>query len=278
MEAYKKVMWGSTVVVALLTGFLLVYFFFLKPGMESGSKQASTPGIKDTTGPGDKIQTTPGNTTAPGPSAAQAEEETSPAETALRLNSSDEPLRELLKDSSTHPEYHRWLKSKNIIRRFVAVVDNISNGRSPGAHLDFLMKPGIFEVIRKDGKITLDPRSYIRYQPVTMALVSVDSGRLKATFRKLLPLMEEAYGELGYPDRQFKQVLAEALNLLLKTPVVDGDIQLEEKVTTYAFADPRLEALPDAQKHLLRMGPENTRKIKRKIRELMAALKREGLL
>jgi hypothetical protein len=40
----------------------------------------------------------------------------------------------------------------------------------------------------------------------------------------------------------------------------------------YQFADPRLEALPGAQKQLVRMGPENTRLIKNKLRSLLDAL------
>ena len=34
------------------------------------------------------------------------------------------------------------------------------------------------------------------------------------------------------------------------------------------MVDDRLEALSDAQKHLLRMGPENSRKIQKSLREM----------
>jgi hypothetical protein len=61
---------------------------------------------------------------------------------------------------------------------------------------------------------------------------------------------------------------------LLRTPVVKGDILLEEEegVVTYQMADYSLENLSEAQKHLLRMGPENIRKIQGKLREMARAL------
>jgi hypothetical protein len=177
-------------------------------------------------------------------------------------------------DCSSHPDFSQWLKNKNILRRGVAIVDNISNGTSPAPHLQFLLPADQFKVIKKDGKIILDPTSYIRYQPITMVLVSLDSEKLVRIYRQLRPVVEEAYQELGYPGTKFQEALDEAIEILLKTPIPEGEILLEEKVTTYAYADANLEALNQAQKQFLRMGPENVRKIKAKLREIKEALKR----
>ncbi|MCL4837280.1 MAG: DUF3014 domain-containing protein, partial [Thermoanaerobaculia bacterium] len=38
------------------------------------------------------------------------------------------------------------------------------------------------------------------------------------------------------------------------------------------FADPELEALPPAAKHLLRLGPDNARRVQEKLRALAAAV------
>src|SRR5438094_562357 len=54
--------------------------------------------------------------------------------------------------------------------------------------------------------------------------------------------------------------------------VVEGDVELTPKVSTYAFADPALEGLSPAQKHLLRMGPKNERAIQAELRALATAL------
>lgn len=52
---------------------------------------------------------------------------------------------------------------------------------------------------------------------------------------------------------------------LLATPVVEKDIILidSEKGINYLMVDEYLEKLNPAQKHLLRMGPENTLKIQK---------------
>ncbi|HLM44689.1 MAG TPA: DUF3014 domain-containing protein, partial [Myxococcaceae bacterium] len=49
-------------------------------------------------------------------------------------------------------------------------------------------------------------------------------------------------------------------------------VELTPKGALYAYADPRLEALGAAEKHLLRMGPENMRKVQTKLTELAGAL------
>jgi hypothetical protein len=59
---------------------------------------------------------------------------------------------------------------------------------------------------------------------------------------------------------------------LLKVPVVKQDIQLEKKVVTYTMVDSDLESLSLAQKHLLRMGPDNIRVIQSKLREMAKLL------
>jgi hypothetical protein len=130
-------------------------------------------------------------------------------------------------------------------------------------------------VIKKNGKIIPDPNGYIRYQPITMVLVSLDSEKIVKIYRQLAPVIQEAYQELGCPGTKFQQTLEAAIDILLKTPIPEGEILLEEKVTTYAFADPNLEALSDVQKHLLRMGPENVKKIQAKLREIKEALNQQ---
>jgi hypothetical protein len=54
--------------------------------------------------------------------------------------------------------------------------------------------------------------------------------------------------------------------------VVEGPVELKEKIVSYQFADPGLEGLRPAQKHFLRMGPGNVRKVQAKLRQLAQAL------
>ena len=47
---------------------------------------------------------------------------------------------------------------------------------------------------------------------------------------------------------------------------------LEETVAAYQYADPELESLSAAQKQLLRMGPDNMRRIQTTLRALRREL------
>jgi len=68
-------------------------------------------------------------------------------------------------------------------------------------------------------------------------------------------------------------VLRAAIKEVLDTPEPgSGQIELQRVSLVYQFADPKLEALPPLQKQLLRMGPENSRRVKAYLRELAAAL------
>ena len=55
-------------------------------------------------------------------------------------------------------------------------------------------------------------------------------------------------------------------------PVVEGPLQVIPKGALYLFAVPELEAQGPIEKHLLRMGPRNTRLIQSKAREISSAL------
>ena len=84
--------------------------------------------------------------------------------------------------------------------------------------------------------------------------------------------MEQAFAELGYANRSFHDTLMQAFEVLLSAPIVKGDIELVRPSVFYKFADPDLERALPAHKQLFRMGPENTRKLQAKIRQLQTAL------
>ena len=211
---------------------------------------------------------------SPEPPAAPGggEPESVPATTLPPLAESDAVVRELAGGLSQHPGLSRWLSGQGLIQRFVAVVDNLAEGTSPRPHLLFLAPEASFQTVTRNGRLYVDPRSYGRYDGVADVLASLDPRAAVGLYRQLQPLCEEAYRELGHPPGRFDDVLAKAIQTLLATPVVDGEIELRPKVVTYAFADPRLEALSPAQKHFLRMGPRNVRLIQGELRTLAGAL------
>lgn len=257
MEENKKVIIAGAGVLILLAVVVVVYLVFFRGGGEPSPEEVL---------PVEQLAEASETETAP---------EEAPGEVDLieiEPGESDELMRELVGTLSANPDLARWLVTDNLVRRFVAAVDNIAHGQSPRAHMDFLRIPDEFAAIVEDGALILDPRSYRRYNPVVEAFDSVEVAGAVDLYRRLTPVLQEAYVDLGYPDASFHATLLRAIDELLEVPVVQGDIILEEKLRSYALADPRLEEMSQAQKHLFRMGPRNVGRVQSKLRALKSLL------
>ncbi len=260
MDNHNKSIWIGVIVLACAVIALGVYFFFFyQPAREP--LPSARPTVKELLPP-------------PSEKAAKEEEKEASLLPPVELDESDELVRQQAKDLSSHPRWAIWLKIKDLIRKMTAAVDNIAQGLSPRAEFRFLAPQKAFTVLKKGGKLYLDPQSYHRYNLVADVFHSLDAEASVKVYRLLRPLFQKAYRELGYPEREFQEAILQAMVELLRTPVVKGEILLEEeeKVVTYQMSDYSLENLHEAQKHLLRMGPENTRKIQGKLREIARAL------
>lgn len=199
-------------------------------------------------------------------------EEAAPPIELPPLGESDAIVRDLIGKLSSNPQLAAWLINDNLIRRFTMIVDNIAEGVSPRAHLLFLEPEQEFRVIERAGSTYIDPESYRRYNAVGEAFSSLDAAGSAELYRTLKPLIDEAYAEVGRPDRSFDETLVLAMRELLESPVPDDSVEVVPRIKTYGFANPRLESLTDAQKHFFRMGPDNVLRIQGKLREIGANL------
>lgn len=188
------------------------------------------------------------------------------------LDDSDRFVRQWMPRLSSHPTVAAWLATDRLIRTFTTVVSNIAEGSTPAMHLPVLRPPGSFRVMERGAEVHVDPRSYDRYDGLAAAIASVDPAGAAQLYATLKPRIEEANAELGAPAGSFDRTLERALVLLLRTPVTDRPLAVEPSGIGYRFADPRLEALGGAQKHLLRMGPANARQVQASLRRLAQAL------
>jgi hypothetical protein len=191
----------------------------------------------------------------------------------LDLNESDSVVRKLVEGLSSRPELARWLVTDDLVRKFVAAVDNIALGLSPRAQVDFFKPDGSFLAAKtEDGRYIEDPAGFRRYDIVAEVFTSLDAKGFATLYLRMKPTITKAYRELGYPEADFDDTMRRAIAQMLAVPVVEGNIELQEEVVTFSMTDPDLEKLNPAQKHLLRMGPGNVQAIQAKLREIAGYL------
>jgi hypothetical protein len=188
------------------------------------------------------------------------------------LDASDELVRQLFSRLSSHPQLAAWLLTEDLIHRFVATVADLAYGLSPAPHLRFMQPVGEFTVRQSDGELRIDPASYRRYDLMTATFVSLDTDGTARLMRQLHPLFVEAHERLGLPDRTFDGDLARAVANLQTAQVPAQPPVVLHGEGGYTFRDESLETGSSAQKHLIRAGPDNARRIQAKLAEIAAAL------
>jgi len=187
------------------------------------------------------------------------------------LDLSDAFVRTWVPKLSSHPRVAAWLTTDGLVRNFVTVVANIAEGPSPAGRVPVLKPRGSFQVVERDGRLFVDPRSYERYNDLAAGFASVDPTAAAQLYATLKPRIEEASGELGGRG-SFDATLEKAIVSLLKTPIRDQPLAVEPAGIGYRYVDAELDSLSGAQKHLLRMGPANARLVQRQLREVAIAL------
>lgn len=198
-----------------------------------------------------------------------------PAITLPPIDQMDPFLRQLLGALSARPELVRWLATNDVTRRIVFTVDQVARGVSPGKENQSIAPSGKFAVVTRNGRSTVDPHSYQRYDGLAATAASLDAAAVARAYVTIKPRLEEAYRKMGHPDADFDSTLALAIGNLLDTPVPDGPpaVAQSSQGLNFAYGEAQLERLRPAQKHLLRMGPDNQRIVQAKLREIEAAVR-----
>ncbi|MEJ6474840.1 DUF3014 domain-containing protein [Pseudoalteromonas piscicida] len=165
----------------------------------------------------------------------------------------------------------KLLADDDVIRRTVVYVDNLAKGKVAENHSPVVKPQDGFSVIDDDIIIT-DPNSYERYTPYVAMFDTMSTAQVVRLYDQYKPLFEEAYEEIGYEGNAFDGTLTEAIDELLATPIPDTALPLVKESVTYKYAYAEWEQLSPAQKQFLRMGPENMKKVKKRLEEIKAAL------
>jgi hypothetical protein len=180
--------------------------------------------------------------------------------------------RGLLDELSEDELVRKGTSQEDVVRRWAIVTDNLAEGVSPRKQLQFLAPAEKFSIVTRGGRMVISPESYARYDRFGDAVSSVDAQAAVRAYRGLHGMIERAYRALGYPDGSLDHVTARALQRVAAAPMAPGDVQVVDEAGIYRFADPKLEARNEVEKHLLRMGPRNAGLVQAKARELLTAL------
>lgn len=177
----------------------------------------------------------------------------------------------------------KYLLVDAFVRRVVATVDNLGRPLAPPRAWPVRITPGRFSVASGGEGSVIAAKNAARYVPFVEFVAAVDSERAVALYRKLYPLFQRAYEQLGYPGKYFNDRLVAVIDLLLETPEPAGALKVDlpkfegplkptHPWVLYRFADPRYQGLASGQKMLLRMGVKNEKRLKAKLAELRKLL------
>lgn len=158
---------------------------------------------------------------------------------------------------------------KTFVRNFVVIVDNLTEAKVPQKYLFVKPPAGTFTVkTDESGTITIAPENHSRYLPFIKLVSTLNTDSMVNVYVYLYPLFQQAYAELGYPDRYFNDRLVEVIDHLLAAPDLTEPVVLVQPKVYYQYADPALEGRSAGQKLLMRVGNENTALLKQKLQEI----------
>lgn len=223
------------------------------------------------------------------------EEVIEPIENPLPLlDESDDWLKIKLPEITWRKELLKLIIDEDMIRRFVVFTDNFAQGIIAYEHSPFILPNAKFspekdsvsfqEVVKEseetssDGSFQGTPKlkqnvwqwnenSSRRFSLYVDLLRSMDSESLVQWYSEIKPLIDEAYNELGYED-DFTNTLQDAITRVLDMELPKSSMALIRPSVMYQFAEPELEALPDTDKLLLRLGRDNLLVMKSVLLEL----------
>lgn len=247
--------------VAVVGGGLAAYYYFWRQPMPPPAEVAPA-----ATAPA----ATP-DTTAAAPEIRFPVPETPAAEPLPDLFASDSAMQDTMAGLFGRESLARFFYLDDMVRRFVATIDNLPRKTVAARLMPVKPVPGPFLVAGTGETFEIGADNALRYRPYLLVMEAVEAKRLVAAYAHYYPLFQVAYQELGYPNRYFNDRLVEAIDDLLAAPDVAAPRLVQPKVL-YQFADADLEARSAGQKMMIRMGPGNAARVKAKLRAIRLEL------
>lgn len=190
------------------------------------------------------------------------------------LNESDDFVAGELSQAAS-PELIKLVVPEETVRKTVRAVIGVSEGRLVNQYRPVMSPLPTMGVTQTAGgadpEYQLTEKNFERYEQHIALMESIPPESLATMYTNMAPMFNEAYAEQGL-EGDFRDVVLEAVNTLLTTPDIDEPLTLKRPTVMYKYADSEIEALPEPQKLMLRIGPENRERVKAYLREFKQAL------
>lgn len=164
-----------------------------------------------------------------------------------------------------------WRERPGHVRRLANLIENAQRGEVPRRSIKFLRPPRGFAVVERDGAVYADPENPRRFDRFLDLLERASPRAAADLLVRIEPLLDQAFDELGSAVSA-RSALDEAIDRVLTADLPEGPFELVRPKVLYEYADPALESLPELEKQLLRIGPENRARLRAWLRGLREAL------
>lgn len=189
----------------------------------------------------------------------------------VELGNSDESFREAVVNVSKN--FGGWFETKDSITKYITLIHDISQNQIIAKNRVFLHIPKNGIAKQDSQGLYLTQKGYKRYDHFANAVASINAQKGLDLYLTFKPLFNKVYKKFSYPNAyKVEDIFLKAAANVIKAPVVEGRIALLKHSIFYKFSDKKLEALSDVEKQMLRMGPENTKKIQAKLRQLVEVI------
>jgi len=199
-----------------------------------------------------------------------------PETTLPHLGESDRVVKDALAALWGERTVEELLYPNELVRRFVATIDNLPRPKVALRVMSVKPAPGAFKTTGKGDDVVIAQDNAARYRLHVQVAKSIDSAKLVSLYVRFYPLFQQAYEELGYPGAYFNDRLVEVIDHLLAAPQLPPQAKLVRPKVFYKFADPGLEASSAGHKILMRIGNENAAVLKAKLAEIRGELVRRA--
>ncbi|MFY9179143.1 MAG: DUF3014 domain-containing protein [Venatoribacter sp.] len=192
-----------------------------------------------------------------------------PEPNTLTLDNSDQSFLDGVQQLA--PKLIAWMTPDQQIRKWVTTVDNFADSKVPLQDRPLAFHIGKYKVDQRDEQIYVNPNNQHRANVLINSITQIPPQQLVKLYHEWLPMLQEAYDELGRDDH-FNERVVDAIDNILAIEPINQISELKQPAVFYVYADKNLEETDKLTKLFWRLGPDNTKKIQAYLRQVKPLL------